>query len=66
MDKRVSYVCRSCGSSAVLMDAWATWNIENQDYVLHDTLAEAFCRECDGETSLVEVELKPASAAVTD
>lgn len=62
MPKRVSYVCRHCGSSDVLTDAWAAWNAEKQDWVLHDTLTEAFCRHCDGETSLVEVELAPASA----
>jgi hypothetical protein len=57
MEKRVSYVCAHCGSSTVLMDAWATWDTEQQDWVLHDTLTEAFCQECEGETSLVEVEL---------
>ena len=35
---------------------------EQQDWVLHDTVTEVFCRECDGETSLIEVELRPANA----
>jgi DNA-directed RNA polymerase subunit RPC12/RpoP len=61
MGKHVSYVCAFCGSSAVLMDAWAEWNVERQDWVLHDAMTEAHCRNCDGETSLVEVELAPAS-----
>ena len=47
MEKRVGYVCAYCGSNAVLMDAWAAWDTEKQDWGLHDTLTEAFCRECD-------------------
>ena len=57
MDKRVGYVCSFCGSSAVLMDAWAVWDTEEQDWKLHDTPTQTFCRECDGETCLTEVEL---------
>jgi hypothetical protein len=60
MDKRVGYVCSFCGSSAVLMDAWAIWDTEQQGWVLHDTLTETFCCDCDGDTSLTEVELAPA------
>jgi hypothetical protein len=41
------------------MDAWADWDAEQQDWVLHDTLTEAFCRKCDGETHLLKVELAP-------
>lgn len=62
MDKRVGYACSYCGSSAVLMDAWVAWDSEKQDWVLHDTLTEAFCRECDGETVLQEIELASGSA----
>jgi hypothetical protein len=61
MDKRMGYICSFCGSSAVLMDAWAAWDTEKQDWVLRDTLTEAFCCECDGETCLVEVELAAAN-----
>lgn len=61
MEKRVGYVCRFCGSSAVLMDAWAEWNVEKQDWTLHDTATEAFCRDCYSETHLVEVELAPTA-----
>jgi hypothetical protein len=61
MEKRVGYVCASCGSSAVMMDAWAVWDTEKQDWELGDTCTQSFCRECDGDASLIEVEL----AAVT-
>jgi hypothetical protein len=29
---------------------------------MHDTIIEVFCRNCDGEASLIEVELAPAHA----
>lgn len=57
MDKRVGYVCSFCGSSAIMMDAWAVWDTKQQDWVLGDTCTEAVCQECDCETALTEVEL---------
>lgn len=57
MAKRINYVCGECGSSKVLLDAWAEWDSEKQDWVLFDTLTGAFCRECDSETNLIEVKL---------
>ncbi len=42
MDKRVGYVCSFCGSSAVLMDAWAVWDTEEQDWKLHDCRRKPF------------------------
>ena len=63
MEKRVGYLCAYCGSSSVMMDAWAVWDIKLQDWVLGDTCTEVVCQVCNGETSLIEVELK---AAVTE
>ena len=60
MTKRIGYVCSFCGSNAVLMDAWAKWDTETQEWVLHDTMVETYCRECDGDARLTEVELANA------
>jgi len=57
MEKRIGYVCAFCGSSSVMMDAWASWDTRQQEWVSRDTSTEAFCRDCDGETSLTEAEL---------
>jgi hypothetical protein len=61
-EKRVSYVCRWCGSSSVYTDAWASWDVEKQDWVLDHTSTTEFCNDCYEETRLLEVELAPASA----
>lgn len=60
MNKRVAYICSHCGGNAVLTDAWAEWDVDQQSWTLQDTVTEAFCRQCDGETSLIEVELAPS------
>ena len=63
MAKRVTYICGECGSSDVLMDAWAEWDARAQEWVLHDTLTNSFCGRCDGETRLIEIELETRQAA---
>lgn len=60
--KRMTYLCERCGSDLVTLDAWAEWNIEQQEWVLGATYDHTFCHKCDAETRLVEVELAPASA----
>lgn len=65
MVRRVNYICPECGSSDVLLDAWAEWDATLQDWVLHDTLTHAYCRRCDGETRLQEVVLESALARLS-
>lgn len=57
MSKRLGYVCAYCGSSKVLLDAWAEWDTAAQEWVLSSTSTTEFCEKCDGETRLTEVEL---------
>jgi len=40
-----------------MRDAWAEWSENSQDWVLGNVFDQAFCKDCDGETSLVEVEI---------
>jgi hypothetical protein len=35
--KRVTYLCEKCGSDLVTLDAWAKWNVEQQEWVLGAT-----------------------------
>ena len=55
--KRIAIVCKHCGSDDVSRDAWADWDIKKQQWVLRTAFDYAHCHRCDGETSLVEVEL---------
>lgn len=57
MAERLAYVCDECGGSDVLLDAWAEWNMDRQDWILHDILTSSFYRRCDSETRLIEVVL---------
>jgi hypothetical protein len=61
-DKRYAMVCNSCGSDEVSRDAWADWDVKNQQWVLGSVFDYGHCHKCDGETRLIEVELAPASA----
>jgi hypothetical protein len=63
MAKRIAYVCNMCGSSDVLLDGWAAWDTEKQDWVLDHVSTTEFCEKCYGETSMIEVELAPERQA---
>ncbi len=52
---RVRMICGYCGSEDVLQDAWASWDFESQEWVLHDVMAGDFCQHCDGRTHIEEV-----------
>jgi hypothetical protein len=60
--KRVTYLCARCESVLVTLDAWAEWNVDQQEWVLGATYDHTFCHKCEGQTHLVEVELAPAPA----
>ena len=62
-DKRFTYVCDACGSDLVTRDAWAEWNVEEQDWVLGAAYDYAFCHKCECECRLMEVELGSIATA---
>ena len=40
-------VCSVCGSEDILFDSFATWNIEDQMFELHEVYDDGhFCNEC--------------------
>jgi hypothetical protein len=53
LKKKVIYVCSTCGSEEVLLDAWASWNKDAQRWELANTFDAAYCAECEGECSVV-------------
>ena len=54
-------ICAYCGSTNVVKDAWAEWDIENQEWQLQDTYDDAYCITCDGETSIEWIEINTDS-----
>lgn len=56
---KLRMVCRKCGSEDVLCDAYASWNVETQEWELSQTFDKgAYCNNCDGETRINEEEIK--------
>lgn len=49
---KVRKVCKYCGSTDVLKDAWAEWDEEKQEWVLSDVYDDDFCVVCDDETTI--------------
>jgi len=42
--------CRTCGGTNVLLDAWAGWSPEKQEWELDATFDNGYCRTCNAET----------------
>ena len=57
-----TFVCATCESDEVQLDAWAAWSTETQSWELASTMQQAYCRSCDGETALLEKPLHRSPA----
>lgn len=55
-------ICNRCGSNAVLLDAYAEWDMEKQDWVLQNVFQDAVCEDCEGETSLGWTDVTPEAS----
>jgi hypothetical protein len=54
MTQRYRKVCAECGSDRVLLDAFAEWDEQKQDWTLQNTFDDAYCEGC--EESGVDIE----------
>ena len=50
------YKCNDCGEE-IMQDAWAVWDADSQDYVLHSVFDYQWCKECTTEPVIREIEL---------
>jgi hypothetical protein len=55
---KVQKVCKTCGSDNVVIDAWASWDVDSQEWVLENVFDQDFCNDCDGETTIIDKDLK--------
>jgi len=55
-------VCSRCGSNAVLVDAYAEWDRDAQNWTLQNTFQQAVCEACGGETSLEWTDVTPEAS----
>jgi hypothetical protein len=51
-DEKIVFVCRTCGSDDVFVDAWAVWSKVSQRWELFSTYDAAHCNNCDDECKL--------------
>jgi hypothetical protein len=51
-------VCKTCHSENVVVDAWAEWDEDKQEYVLKTVFDYEHCENCEGETTIINVEIK--------
>ena len=47
--------CCECGSTNVRRDAWAVWDVDNQQWELGTIFDAGHCEDCEHEASLKEV-----------
>lgn len=53
-EPKIRIVCGRCGSNDVRRDAFASWDIEAQDWVLAAVYDQGHCEHCQGEARLEE------------
>ena len=53
----VKYICKTCNSEDVCVDAVASFDVVSQQWQLQSTYDQAYCLDCDSETDIKEVEL---------
>jgi hypothetical protein len=55
--KRYAIVCERCGSSDIVSDARAAWDVQNQQWTLVGHYDASECLGCEQDTNLIAVEL---------
>ncbi len=46
--------CRSCGSTEILRDAYAIWDVDRQEWVLNSCYDLYRCENCEEESKRVD------------
>ena len=52
-DKMERPTCVCCGSPIVLRDAFANWDVDSQQWVLHSVYDFYYCEACDETTEVI-------------
>jgi hypothetical protein len=54
------YLCSKCGSTNVISDTRAKWDVRRQEWIVVGHYDSSECLDCEQENHLIEVELAPA------
>jgi hypothetical protein len=49
-------VCSYCGSEDVKVDAFASWNKDENKWELESVYEKGICDDCDGEATIIDKE----------
>ena len=53
---RTHVICATCGSENVRADAYASWDADTGEWILHSIYDEKFCEVCETSTSLLDID----------
>lgn len=53
----VQYLCSKCGSTRVVSDARAGWDVASQSWTVVGHYDSSECLACEQETEIIEVDL---------
>ena len=54
-------ICAHCKGEEVRVDAWASWDVDAQEWVLHAVFDASYCDECEQACDVEEIsmDIKP-------
>ncbi|GLQ31431.1 hypothetical protein [Litoribrevibacter albus] len=55
--------CSKCGGENVVKDAFASWDVNAQEFVLYATYDESYCHDCEESVSLNESVIATSEAS---
>lgn len=44
--RKARYVCLECQSTNILRDAYAAWDFEKQEWIIHSVYDDMICADC--------------------
>ena len=60
---KVRLVCSRCKSDEVVKDAFASWDVEQQTWVLYSYYDATYCNACEESCNLEEEECEDSSGS---
>ena len=59
-------ICGNCKSEEVRVDAWASWDVDAQEWVLHGVFDASYCDECEEACDVDEVPIEETRRNASD
>jgi alpha-D-ribose 1-methylphosphonate 5-phosphate C-P lyase len=54
----INKVCKYCDSENVWKDALVEWDKDKQEWITEEINDSDYCRDCDGETTIIDKEIE--------